>query len=152
MRVAALYESIGHDLGLLSGAVSQLVSDVEANPIEMDDVRDYFAGVADVSGFTIADAVWERHYVEALRSLRLSMLSTDQGRVGPATISALANGLRSLVRVGGMPPGASQDVVAKEAGVPPWKVEALRRQWADGAATSAGWLPRSWPWPMPTEP
>ncbi len=128
--LAALYESIGHDLGLLSGAVSQLVSDVEANPIQMDDVRDYFAGVADISSFTIADAVWQRQYVEALRALRMSMLSSDQGRVGPATISALATGLRSLVRVGGMPPGASKDAVAKEAGVPPWKVEALRRQWA----------------------
>jgi DNA polymerase-3 subunit delta len=128
--MAALYESVGHDLGLLAGAISQLVSDVEANPIEMHDVREYFAGVAGVSGFTIADAVWERRYVEALRSLRLSMLSSDQGRVGPATIAALANGLRSLVRVGGMPPGTSKDAIAKEAGVPPWKVEVLRRQWA----------------------
>jgi DNA polymerase-3 subunit delta len=128
--VAAMYESIGHDLGLLSGAVSQLVSDVEANPIGMTDVRDYFAGVADVSGFTISDAVWERRYVEAVRALRMSMLSSDRGRVGPATISALATGLRSLVRVGGMPPGTSKDAIAKEAGVPPWKVEVLRRQWA----------------------
>ncbi len=128
--LVALYESIGHDLGLLAGAVSQLVSDVEANPIDMADVRDYFEGVADVSGFTIADAVWSRRYVDAMKSLRQSMLANDQGSVGPATISALATGLRSLVRVGGMPPGTSPAVVAKEAGVPPWKVEALRRQWA----------------------
>ena len=102
--VAAMVESIGQDLGLLTGAVSQLVSDVEANPIDADDVRDYFAGVADVSGFTIADAVWERRYAEALRTLRQAMLS-DAGRVGPSTVSSLATGLRTLVRVGGMPPG-----------------------------------------------
>jgi DNA polymerase-3 subunit delta len=128
--LAALYESIGQDLGLLAGAVSQLVTDVDANPIDVDDVKDYFAGVADVSGFVISDAVWERRYAEALRSLRQAMLTSDAGRIGPMATSSLASGLRSMVRVGGMPPGASQAVIAKEAGVPPWKVESLRRQWA----------------------
>ena len=126
----ALYEAIGQDLGLLAGAVSQLVSDVDANPIDLDDVKDYFAGVADVSGFVISDLVWERRYAEAMRSLRQAMLVTEPGRVGPMATSSLASGLRSLVRVGGMPPGTPQGVVAKEAGCPPWKVEALRRQWS----------------------
>ncbi len=128
--LTALYESIGQDLGLLAGAVSQLCSDVDANPIDIDDVKDYFAGVADVSGFVISDAVWERRYAEALRSLRQAMLTSDAGRIGPMATSSLASGLRSMVRVGGMPPGASQAMIAKEAGVPPWKVEPLRRQWA----------------------
>jgi DNA polymerase-3 subunit delta len=126
----ALYESIGHDLGLLAGAVSQLVSDVPASPIDVEDVHDYFAGVADVSGFSIADAVWDRKHVEALRLLRQAVLTSDAGRAGPMTVSSLASGLRSFVRVGGMPPGTPQAVVAKEAGVPPWKIEALRRQWS----------------------
>jgi DNA polymerase-3 subunit delta len=126
----ALYEAIGQDLGLLAGAVSQLASDVDANPIDLDDVKDYFAGVADVSGFLIADLVWERRYAEAMRSLRQAMLSTEAGRIGPMATASLASGLRSLVRVGGMPPGTPQGVVAKEAGCPPWKVEVLRRQWA----------------------
>jgi len=128
--LAAIYESVGQDLGLLAGAVSQLVADLDANPIDIDDVREYFAGVADVSGFTISDAVWDRRYGAALLSLRQAVLSTDAARIGPMLTSSLANGLRSMVRVGGMPPGASQQVVAKEAGVPPFKVEALRRQWA----------------------
>jgi DNA polymerase-3 subunit delta len=127
--VNALYEAIGQDLGLLGSAVSQLVSDVEANPIDAADVREYFAGVADVSGFSISDAVWERRYAEALRTLRQAMLS-DAGRVGPSTVSSLASGLRTLVRVGGMPPGASEADVAREAGVPPWKVKILRKQWS----------------------
>ncbi|MBI1350137.1 MAG: DNA polymerase III subunit delta [Actinomycetales bacterium] len=128
--VAALYDAVGHDLGLLVSAVSQLSSDVEANPITADEVRAYFAGVADVSGFVISDAVWQRQYVDAVRALRQAMLATDSGRVGPATIASLASGLRTLVRVGGMPPGASESDVAREAGVPPWKVAQLRRQWA----------------------
>lgn len=128
--MAALYESVGQDLGLLSAGVSQLCADLDANPIDIDDVHQYFAGVAEVAGFTIADAVWERRYADALRSLRLSMLTSEAGRVGPVTISALAMGLRSLVRVGGLPPGTSQAAAAKEAGAPPWKIDSLRRQWA----------------------
>ncbi len=128
--VTALYDAIGQDLGLLVSAVSQLVSDVESNPIDASDVHHYFDGVADVSGFTISDAVWERRYADALRGLRQAMLASDAGRVGPSTVSSLASGLRTLVRVGGMPPGASEAAVAKEAGVPPWKVSAMRRQWS----------------------
>ena len=128
--VTALYDAIGQDLGLLVGAVSQLVSDVDASPITAEDIHHYFAGVADVSGFAISDAVWERRYAEALRTLRQAMLTADAGRVGPSTVSSLASGLRTLVRVGGMPPGASEADVAREAGVPPWKVKTLRRQWS----------------------
>jgi len=128
--VATLYEAIGHDLGLLVSAVSQLCADVEGDPIDGEAVRHYFAGVAEVSGFTIADAVWDRRYAEALRSLRQAMLTSDSGRVGPSTVSSLASGLRTLVRVGGMPPGASDADVAREAGVPPWKVSQLKRQWS----------------------
>lgn len=128
--IAALYESVGQDIGLLVAGVSQLCADVDANPIDLDDVHQYFAGVAEVAGFTIADAVWERRYADALTSLRLSMLSSEPGRIGPVTVTALAMGLRTLVRVGGMPPGTSPAVVAKEAGAPPWKVDSLRRQWS----------------------
>lgn len=128
--VTALYEAVGHDLGLLVSAVSQLSSDVEAEPIDADAVRGNFLGVAEVSSFTIADAFWDRRYAEALRALRQAMLVSDAPRVGVTTVSSLANGLRTLVRVGGMPPGASDVDIAKEAGVPPWKVGQLRRQWS----------------------
>ncbi len=128
--LTVLYDAIGQDIGLLAAAVSQLCADVEADPIDADAVREYFAGVADVSGFAISDAVWERRSGEALRMLRQAMLGSDSGRVGPATVSSLASGLRTLVRVGGMPPGASETDVAREAAVPPWKVRVLQRQWS----------------------
>ena len=123
-----LYDAIGQDLRLLTAAVSQLIADVEANPIQADDVREYFAGVADVSSFSIADAVWDRRAVDALRSLRYAMHASDQ--IAIPTVAALATGQRSVVRVAAMGPGASEQAVAKEAGVPPWKVKALRHQWS----------------------
>ena len=128
--LTVLYDAIGQDLGLLAAAVSQLSSDLETDPIDADAVREYFGGVADVSGFAIADAVWERRSADALRMLRQAMLTSEGGRVGPATVASLASGLRTLVRVGGMPPGASEADVAREAAVPPWKVRVLQRQWS----------------------
>lgn len=122
-----LYDAVGQDLMMLAAAVSQLSSDVETNPIGADDVRAYFDGVADVSGFAIADAVWDRRSVDALRSLRYATKASD--KIAVPTVVALANGLRSIVRVAAVGAGASEAVVAKEAGVPPFKVKALRRQW-----------------------
>lgn len=124
----ALYESIGNDIRMLAAAASQLSTDVLNEPIALEDVAAYFEGVAEVSGFAIADAVWDRRSVDALRMLRQAMLNSDS--IAVPTVSALSMGLRQIVRVAGMGPGASEIDVAKEAGVPPWKVKGLRRQWA----------------------
>lgn len=125
-----LYESIGQDLPALTNAIGQLCSDVEGDPIDVGHVRAYFDVTASVSGFAIADAVWERRAAEALTLLRKSELEGDIGRVGVMTVTALASGLRSLIVVGGSAPGASDNDVARDAGVPPWKVRTLRHQWA----------------------
>lgn len=132
--VTVLYDAVGHDLGLLCSAVSQLCADVEADPIDAAAVGEFFGGVAEVSGFTVADAVWERRVGDALQSLRQAMLTEDAARIGVLMVSSLSNGLRTLVRVGGMPPGTSDADIAREAGVPPWKVTSLRRQWTRWSA------------------
>lgn len=69
--VHVLYEAVGHDLPMLFAAVSQLVADVPDDPITEDHVRDYFAGVADVAGWQIAEQVWQRRPSQALESLSL---------------------------------------------------------------------------------
>lgn len=122
----ALVDSVGSDLPMLLAATSQLCADVEADPIGLEDVQAYFEGVAEVSGFAIADAVWNRQAVQALRLLRWAMRSGD---VAVPTVVGLSSGLRSIVKVAATPPGASDTDVAREAGVPPWKVSILRRQW-----------------------
>ncbi|MFM8351973.1 MAG: DNA polymerase III subunit delta [Actinomycetales bacterium] len=123
-----IMNAIGQDVRLLVAAVEQCMRDIEHDPITADDVRVAFAGVAEVSGYAIADAVWERRSADALRSLRWSMAGGEQ--VGVPTVMALASGLRSIVRVAAVGPGASEVDAAKEAGVPPWKVKVLRRQWS----------------------
>lgn len=125
-----LLESLGQDLPALVNAIDQLCSDVVEDPIDEHHIRAQVEGTAPISGFAISDSVWERKAREALTLLRQSSLETDPGRLGVTTVTALTGGLRSLIVVGGSAPGASDNEVARDAGVPPWKVKALRHQWS----------------------
>ncbi len=124
----SLIDAVGADLRMLLSATAQLVSDVETDPIGVADVSRYFGGVAEVSGFAISDAVWDRSSEAALRDLRWAAESHDGGRVGPATVGALATGLRALVRYAGAPRGVPEGQIAADVGVPPWKLRSLRAQ------------------------
>ena len=126
--LSALIDAVGQDLRLLTGAISQLVADIEGDPIGREEVSEYFAGITGVTGFAVSDAVWERRPADALRSLRWAM--RDSGDLSVPMVMAMAAGLRSIVRVAAAGPGASEAQVAREAGVPPWKVKALRHQWS----------------------
>jgi DNA polymerase-3 subunit delta len=42
----------------------------------------------------------------------------------------MASALRDIIRVGGLGPGASESDVARELGIPPWKVSLVRQQWS----------------------
>jgi DNA polymerase-3 subunit delta len=115
--IHALYEAIGHDVALLLGAIAQLCSDVESGPIDEDAVARYFVGVADVQGYRVSDAVWDRRPVEALRDLRWMAESSGRAGVGPAVTAMLGSGLRSLVRVQGLPPTVSEAEAMQETGI-----------------------------------
>ena len=123
----ALYDSIGHDLPLLVGAIGQLCTDVETDPISDDDVRLYFAGIADMQGYRVSDSVWERRPVDALRDLRWAVESTGRAGVGPAITAAIASGLRNMARIQGMPPSASDADIMQETGIRfDWQVRNMR--------------------------
>jgi len=115
--IHALYESIGHDVALLLGALTQLCSDVETGPIDEEAVARYFVGVADVQGYRVSDAVWDRRPVDALRDLRWMAESSGRAGVGPAVTAMLGTGLRSLVRVQGLPPTMSEAEAMQETGI-----------------------------------
>ena len=125
-----LVESFGQDFPALISAIGQLCSDVEVDPIDEVHVRAYFEGTAPISGYKISDAIWEKRTADAMKLLRQTALESDPGRVGVTTVTAMASGLRSMILVGGSAPGASDNEVAREAGVPPWKVKTLRTQWS----------------------
>jgi DNA polymerase-3 subunit delta len=130
--VDALVMALGSDIALLVGALEQLFADSDEDPIAAAEVTATFAGVAEVSGFQLADAVWEGRAQLALQRLRWGLVS--QTISGAGAVGSLAAGLRAMVKVAGAPRGMSEADVARLAGVPPFKVRTLR-------SAAAAWEP-----------
>ncbi len=129
---AALVDAVGEDLRALAGAADQLAADADGEPVTAELVRLYFGGRAEVKGFAVADAAIEGKASQALEQLRWAFA----GRVDPVLItSAVAGGLRALARYTSAPLGLREGDLAREVGVPPWKLKSLSVQ-------SRGWSPR----------
>jgi DNA polymerase III subunit delta len=129
-----LLEAVGNDLRELAAACSQLVADT-GGKVNDAAVARYHRGRAEVSGFNVADKAVEGRLAEALEQLRWALATG----VAPVLItSALAQGVRGLAKVGGAPRGLTGPGLAKELGMPPWKVDRVRQQlrgWSpDGVA------------------
>ena len=127
----ALVDAVGTDLRALAGAVDQLSADSDGQPVTVAVIRRYFGGRAEVKGFAIADAAIAGRTADALEQLRWALTNG----VAPVLVtSAFASGLRDLARYSCAPAGLREADLAREAGVPPWKLKALRRQ-------APGWEP-----------
>jgi DNA polymerase-3 subunit delta len=115
--------AVGNDLRELASVCSQLVADT-AGAIDRDAVTRYHRGRAEVTGFTVADAVMVGDSSGALEALRWA-LSVG---VDPVPIAdALADGVRTIARVSGAGRGNAYQL-ASSLGMPPWKVERAQRQ------------------------
>jgi DNA polymerase-3 subunit delta len=120
----ALVEILGSDLRELASACSQLTADVEGT-IDEAVVARYYSGRAEASSFTIADRAVEGRMPEALEALRWS-LSTG---VAPVLVtSALAQGVRGIGKLMSAPRGMRPGDLARELGMPPWKIDRVRQQ------------------------
>lgn len=120
-----LVEAVGHDLRALAAAVSQLLADSEHGAITASQVRRYFGGRAEVTSFAVADATLSGRTGVAMEQLRWA-LSTG---VAPVLVtSAFASGVRGLGKLIGAPSGLREGDLAREVGVPPWKLKSMRSQ------------------------
>lgn len=126
----ALLDSVGGDLRELAAACSQLCADTEG-AIDAGVVQRYYAGRADVTSFHVADMTVEGRTGEALERLRWALAS---GSGGPGVVGALASTLRGLAKLQSAPRGMGPADLARDLGVPPWKIDLLRRQ-------LRGWTP-----------
>lgn len=126
---ALLVQAIGQDLRALAGAAHQLTSDFPDEPISESVVKRYFGGRAEVKSFAVADAALYGRTAAALEELRWAL---DSGTSPVLVTSAFANGLRGLAKFKAAPRGMREADLAREAGVPPWKIRVLREQ-------SRGW-------------
>ena len=122
---ALLVDSVGNDLRALAGAVGQLVSDGEGGPITSEQVRRYFGGRSEVTSFVVADAALAGKTGLAMEQLRWAMATG----VAPVLItSALAAGIRGLGKLVTASGGLKEADLAREVGVPPWKLKSMRGQ------------------------
>jgi DNA polymerase-3 subunit delta len=132
-----LVQAVGQDLRALAGAAHQLTSDFPGEPLTAAIVRRYFGGRAEVKSFAIADAALAGRTSTALEELRWAL---EGGTAAVLVTSAFATGLRGLAKVASAPRGLREGELAREAGVPPWKIRTLREQargWDDrGLATA----------------
>ncbi|MEW9531549.1 DNA polymerase III subunit delta [Microbispora sp. NPDC049125] len=121
----ALLDAVGGDLRDLAAACGQLAFDTEGKTIDEAAVARYYRGRAEVSGFAIADLAIEGKLGEALEQLRWALAT---GVAPVLIVSALAGGLRSLAKVGGAPRNLRGGQLASHVGMPPWKIDRVKRQ------------------------
>lgn len=121
-----LVDSVGHDLRALAAAVDQLVADSEDSVIDERLVRRYFSGRAEATSFAIADLALAGETARALEHLRWALAT---GVPAVLITSALASGLRGLGKLSGARgSGMREGDLAREVGVPPWKLKTMRNQ------------------------
>ena len=130
--VQALVDALGSDLRELSGAASQLASDVASGKtIDVADVEKFQQGRVETTGFDVADATLDGKTDLALITLRQALTTG----VDPVLItSALASSIRTLARVSGSNKGVKSFELASSLGLPPWQIDKARRQ-------LQGWTP-----------
>jgi len=126
----ALLDAVGTDLRDLAAACAQLADDT-TGVISQAVVTRYYRGRAEATGFTVADRAVEGKLADALEQLRWALATG----VSPVLIvSALAQGVRALGRVGSASRGKSAEALAVELGMPSWKIDRVRQQ-------LRGWTP-----------
>ncbi|MEV4392372.1 DNA polymerase III subunit delta [Nonomuraea sp. NPDC049607] len=121
----ALLDAVGNDLRELAAACNQLAFDTEDKTISAAAVARYHKGRAEVTGFNVADSAIEGRLAEALEQLRWAL---GTGVAPVLLVSALAGGLRSLAKVGSAPRNLRGGQLAAHLGMPPWKVDRVKRQ------------------------
>jgi DNA polymerase-3 subunit delta len=122
---AFLVQAVGTDLRSLAAAADQLTNDFHGEHLTVDKVQRYFGGRAEAKSFTVADAAFAGRRAVALEELRWAL---DSGTSPVLVTSAMAASARSLARYLGAPRGARDADLARDLGVPPWKVRTVRDQ------------------------
>ena len=132
-----LVQAVGQDLRALAAAADQLTHDFAGEPLTTAVVKQYFGGRAEVKSFAIADAALYGRTAVALEELRWAL---DNGTAAVLVTSAFASGLRGLARFKAAGRGLREADLAREAGVPPWKLRIVREQargWDDAGVARA---------------
>ena len=134
---ATLVQAVGQDLRSLSAAAGQLANDFPGETLTEEKVKRYFGGRAEAKSFAVADAAFWGRRRPALEELRWAL---DGGTAPVLVTSAFAGSARGIARYLSAPRGMREADLAREVGVPPWKVRTIRDQsrgWSEAAIARA---------------
>lgn len=132
-----LVQAVGQDLRALAAATDQLTHDFPGERIDLGMVKKYFGGRAEAKSFAVADAAFYGRRAAALEELRWAL---DAGTAPVLVTSAFAAGARGLAKFHAAPRPMREADLAREVGVPPWKLRTLREQahgWSDATLARA---------------
>ena len=133
----SLVDAVGQDLRSLSAAAHQLTNDFPGERLTAEKVARYFGGRAEAKSFAVADHAFSGNREKALEELRWAL---DNGTPAVLVTSAFAGSARGLARYSGAMRGMSEADLAREVGVPPWKLRTLRdqsRAWSEAGLAGA---------------
>lgn len=134
--VRAVLEGVGSDPRELAIAVEQLVEDADG-PVTTAVVRAYYAGVAEVSNFDIADWAVSGQTSRAVAAVRRALQLGEN----PVTIaSALSNKVGMIARLYSTRGRADETALARELGAHPFVVKKtlpVARRWSGKAVSRA---------------
>ncbi|KQQ43646.1 DNA polymerase III subunit delta [Nocardioides sp. Leaf307] len=133
---SVLVQAVGQDLRSLAAAAHQLTNDFLGENLTVEKVKQYFGGRAEAKSFAVADAAFSGHTRAALEELRWAL---DNGVASVLVTSAFAGSARGLARLRSAR-GRGEADLAREVGVPPWKLRTLRDQlrgWDDDGLARA---------------
>lgn len=131
--VQSVVEAIGSDLRELAAACSQLAADT-GGKVDVDAVRRYYSGRAEVTGFEVADLAVAGDRPAAMEALRWA---TDRGVPAVLLADALADSVHTIARVGSAGRG-DPFALASQLGMPPWKVKKAQTQARGWTAATIG--------------
>jgi len=120
---AALVDAVGSDLRDLSAAATQLVAD-SGGTVDVDAVRRYHRGRADVNGFAVAEKAVAGDRAAAIESVRWAL---QIGVPHVLVADALADAVRTIARVAAAGRG-NPNHLAGQLGMPPWKIRKAQGQ------------------------
>lgn len=134
----ALVVAVGSDLRTIVASVAQLAQDTERDEIDIPLIRRYFAGRAEVTSFSVADAVMAGNPTVALERLRWAL---ETGAPAVLITSALATSFRAMGKfLDAQGQRMSDGDMARTLGIPFFKVKDVRnnaRHWnADGVSAA----------------
>ncbi|AGS35466.1 hypothetical protein B841_09970 [Corynebacterium maris DSM 45190] len=133
--VQALLESVGSDLRELASAIEQLIADAQGE-ITVGTVRAYYTGVAEVSGFDIADLAVTGKTSQALASTRRALQLGISPVALAAALSSKVGGIARLYSTR----GGNPKQLAGTVGMAPWLVEKTQRvarRWSGESVSQA---------------